>query len=232
MGMKSYAGKAGKLATGLMLPKVIQAAPGLSHAFVREALNRAISGVGPLPSAAAAAQTQLDKNHGNVEKAIKDVIRTHATYAGAEGFATNLGGLVTMAFMVPANITGLALIQARMIAAIAHLRGYDLADPRVRNAVLASLLGAEKVEKLVASAKLPAPPMALATAPVHDPLLAPVIAAEVAGELIGKVAGRRLVTTVGRKVPVMGGAVGASADALVTWQVGRYAAKELRSRVR
>ena len=43
---------------------------------------------------------------------------------------------MTVAITIPANITGLALIQCRMIAGIAHLRGYDLDDPRVRNAIL------------------------------------------------------------------------------------------------
>ena len=45
-----------------------------------------------------------------------------------------------------------------MIAGIAHLRGYDLADPRVRNAVLVCLLGEESVRDLVRAQKLPAPP--------------------------------------------------------------------------
>ena len=64
---------------------------------------------------------------------------------------------------VPTNITGLALVQCRMIAGIAHLRGYDLTDPRVRNAVLVCLLGEEAVGSLVGERRLPAPPMALAT---------------------------------------------------------------------
>ena len=90
-------------------------------------------------------------------------------YAGAQGFVTNIGGLVTAAVTIPANITGLALIEARMIAGIAHLRGYDLDDPRVRNAILVCMLGEDEVDDLVRRKKLPAPPMALATAPTHDP---------------------------------------------------------------
>ena len=97
-----------------------------------------------------------------------------------------------MAYMVPANITGLALIQCRMVAGIAHLRGYDLTDPRVRNAVLASMLGEDAVRTLVEAQKLPAPPMALATAPAHDPGLDRVISAEVAADLVTKVAGKRV----------------------------------------
>ena len=42
-----------------LAPKVAGAAPGLTETFVREALDRAIQGVGPLPGAAAAAEAQL-----------------------------------------------------------------------------------------------------------------------------------------------------------------------------
>jgi hypothetical protein len=54
----------------------------------------------------------------------------------------------------------------------------------------------------------------------------------VTSELITKVAGKRVATTVGRRVPVVGGVVGAGADAFATWQVGRYAERELRPRSR
>ena len=140
---------------------------------------------------------------------------------------TGLGGLVTAAVTIPANITGLALIQCRMVAGIAHLRGYDLDDPRVRNAILACMLGEDAVNALVKKRKLPAPPMALATAPVHDPHLDRVLSAEVASELITQVAGKRLAITIGRRVPVVGGVVGMGADGFATWQVGRYAGREL-----
>jgi uncharacterized protein (DUF697 family) len=150
--------------------------------------------------------------------------------AGGQGFATNLGGLVTAALTIPANIAGLALLQCRMVAAIAHLRGYDLADPRVRNAILACMLGQDTVTSLVKRKKLPAPPMAIATAPAHDPQLDRVIAAEVTSELLTKVAGKRMATTVGRRVPVIGGLIGAGADGLATWQIGRYADRELLAR--
>jgi hypothetical protein len=137
---------------------------------------------------------------------------------------------VTAAVTIPANITGLALIQCRMIAGIAHLRGYDLDDPRVRNAILVSLLGEDSVNRLVKKKELPAPPMALATAPAHDAELDRIISAVVASDLIAKVAGKRLATTIGRRVPVIGGLVGLGADGYSTWRVGRYADRELLPR--
>lgn len=213
-----------------LAPKVTELAPGLTTAFVREALRRAIEGVGPLPPAAQAADKQLAEQNGNVERAVHEVIENHVRYAGAQGFLTNLGGLVTAAVTIPANISGLALIECRMIAGIAHLRGYDLADPRVRNAILVCLLGEDSVRNLVKKKQIPAPPMALATAPAHDAELDTIVSAVVASDLITKVAGKRLATTVGRRIPVVGGVVGASADGYATWRVGRYADRELLPR--
>jgi hypothetical protein len=225
-------GKAAGAVGKQLAPKLAQVAPGLTTSFVREALHRAIVGVGPLPPASEAADAQLREQHGDVDKAVHQVIENHVRYAAAQGFLTNIGGLVTIAVAIPTNITGLALIECREIAAIAHLRGYDLDDPRVRNAILTCLLGEETVNALVKKHKLPAPPMALATAPRHDPELDKVISAEVASDLVTRVAGKRLATTVGRRIPIAGGFVGMGVDAYATWKVGRYADRELLPRAR
>lgn len=207
-------------------------APDLTTSFVHEALRRAIDGVGPLAGAAEAAEKQLQEQDGDVDRAIHEVIENHVRYAGGQGFLTNLGGLVTMAVTVPANITGLALIQCRMVAGIAHLRGYDLDDRRVRNAILATLLGEQRVIQLVGRKKLPGTPMAIATAPVPDAEVDKLVTGEVASELISRVAGKRLAVVVSRKVPVVGGVVGAGADGFATWRIGRYADRELLKRPR
>jgi hypothetical protein len=213
-----------------LAPKITELAPGLTASFVRQALDRAIHGVGPLPPAASAADAQLTEQKGDVDRAIHEVVENHVRYAAAEGFVTNLGGLVTAALLIPAHVTGLALIQGRMVAGIAHLRGYDLEDPRVRNAILVTMLGEDTVNRLVKKKKLPAPPMALATAPRHDALLDDVISAEVASDLVSRVTGTRLAATIGRRVPVVGGLVGAGSDGFGTWKVGRYAERELLPR--
>ncbi len=215
-----------------MAPRVTDLAPHLTAGFVHQALDRAIRGVGPLDGAALAAEKQLDEQKGDVDKGIREVIENNVRMSGVQGFLTNIGGLVTMAVMIPANVSGLALLQCRMIAGIAHLRGYDLADPRTRNAIMACMLGEERMLSLIKKKKLPGTPMALATAPVYDPHLATILANEVAGELITKVAGIRLAVTVGRRVPIVGGVVGGSADAYATWRVGRYVDRELLPRNR
>ena len=225
MGMGSSAGWG-------LLPQLTKAAPELSAHFVHEALRRAINGVAKLPGAAVAADKVLVDANGDVDLAIHELIEDHVRYAGLQGFATNLGGLTTAAVLIPANITGLALVQCRLVACIAHLRGYDLDDQRVRNAILTCILGEDSVKSLVRKHQLPSTPMGMATAPTYDPHIDRVIAAEVTSELLTKVAGKRMAATVGRRIPVVGGVIGAGADGFGTWQIGRYADRELLPRTR
>ena len=229
MGM---AANASKMVGQRVAPHVPRLAPDLTHSFVREALHRAIHGVGPLPPAAAAADKQLAEQHGRVDRGVHEVIENHVRYAGAQGLLTGLGGVVTATITIPANLAGLALVQARMVAGIAHLHGYDLDDPRTRNAILTCMLGRQLVDERIRERTLPGPPMAIATAPVHDPDLDRVLAAEVASDLIQRVGGKRLAITVARRTPIVGGVFGMGADGYATWRVGRYAAGELRPRSR
>jgi hypothetical protein len=158
------------------------------------------------------------------------LIDLHVGYAGAQGLLTNLGGILAAPATIPANIAGLALVQTRMVAGIAHLRGYDLDDPRVRNAVLACLLTESGTKRLLKQSRLPAPPMTIATAPVHDPELDDIISAEIVSAMVQEVAGKHLITTIARRTPVVGGVIGGGSDAFATWQVGRYAKGELLAR--
>ena len=214
------------------LPDVGKLAPDANSNFVHQTLARALNGIGPLPAAAAAADKQLAEQNGDVEDAIHEVIENHVRLSAGQGFLTNVGGLVTMAATIPANIGGLAVLQCRMVAGIAHLRGYDLDDRRVRNAVLLCVLGEETVTGLVQRRKLPGSPMTVATAPTYDPTMDTLVAAELTSALVGRVVGKRAASTVVRRIPLAGGVWGASADAYATWQIGRYAERQFAQRPR
>ncbi len=205
-------------------------APQVAGGFVRQVLDRAIDGVGPLPSARKAADAHLVDTDGDVEAAITRLVRRHTALAGAQGFVTNLGGIAAVAVSVPANVVGVTLVQAHMVAGGAALRGYDLTDPRVRNAIRVCMLGEDAVKDLLKSGKLPSPPMTLATSPVHSPELDRIISHEVTAELITRTVGRRAVTLVARRVPLIGGAVAGGSDGWSTRQIGQYAARELKDR--
>lgn len=208
----------------------VNKAPAKTSGFVLESFRRAVDGVGPLVGAAEAGDKELRETRGDVEEAIDGLVMKHVQWASAQGFVTNLGGLASMAVTAPANVTGLAMLQCHLVGAIAHLRGYELTDPKVRNAVLACMLGKDSVNSLIKSHKLPSSPMAIATAPALEPGLDRRIATEVAAEMIARVAGKRTASLVGRRVPVLGGVIGGSSDAWSTYQVGRYARAELRGR--
>jgi hypothetical protein len=205
-------------------------APTVASGYVRTMLDRAIDGVGPLRSAAASADSKLVDAGGDVEQAVQSLVRLHVGLAGVQGFVTNLGGIAALAVSIPANVVGVTLVQCHLIAGVAHLRGYDLENPRVRNAILTCILGKDAVGDLVRTKKIPSSPMGLATSPVHDPVLDDLISREVTTDLLARTAGRRAVTMVGRRVPLLGGVVGGGSDAIMTWQIGQYAARELRDR--
>lgn len=224
MGAKSSVSKTALTAAAL------KATPALASNYVREILELAIDGIGPIRSAKDAANTHLVKHRGDVEAAVKSVIKIHVAYAGAEGFVTNLGGLIVAPVALPANVAALTLIKCHLVSVIAELRGYDLHDPRVRNAVLVTMMGRDTVTSMVRAKRLPSTPMTIATAPMVDGSLDQQISREVTSEILGSVVGRRVVTLVGRRVPLLGGAIGGVGDGVSTYLVGRYASDELRDR--
>ena len=215
-----------------LAPRVTSIAPNATSAAVLKALDGAINGVSRLPGAAAAADAALTRHHGNAERAVHHLIERHVRYAGAQGMLTNIGGLTTLAITIPANLAGLALVECRLIAAILHLRGYDLQDARTRSAVLACLLGPDALATEIRKKRVPGGPNELLTAANLDPQLTTRLANAVATELITRATGTRMATTVGRRVPILGGAIGAGSDGYATWKLGRYVDREIQWRAR
>jgi uncharacterized protein (DUF697 family) len=215
-----------------LAPAAQRFAPQAAAGVLRQVLEIAIDGYQRFPGAEQVAETKLAKTGGDAQLAIDAVVDQHIRLAGVQGFVTSIGGLVTLPVAMPANLTGIAIVQARMVAAIAHLRGYDLDDPRVRTAVITCLLGEDGVTDRLKKSSLPTSPLAIATAPVFDPELDRQVAGEVVAELIARISGKRMALTVTRRVPLLGGAVGAGVDGWSTYRVGQYADKSLVRRIR
>ncbi|WP_298129751.1 EcsC family protein [Micropruina sp.] len=204
---------------------LVQRAPEVAGNVLRQILEFAIDGNMTIPGAKDAAARCL-QTRGDHEAAVESVVRQHVGLAGAQGFLTNLGGLLLLPVALPTNLAGLAVVQMRMIAAIAHLRGYDLNDRRVRSALTLAMLGEDDVRKLVASGKLPSTPLGVATAPVFDPILEHAVSERVFGDLGMKMAGKHAVVQVAKRIPLVGGGVGAAADGYFTYALGQYARRE------
>ncbi|MDO5533534.1 MAG: EcsC family protein [Propionibacteriaceae bacterium] len=206
-------------------------APEVGGNLLRTLLETAITGTSTLPGAKSAAAKHLAKKSG-IEDALESLVLTHVGLAGAQGFLTSLGGLPTLAVTLPANIAGLAVVQIRLIASIAHLRGYDIDSRQVRTAMTLCLMGREGTQKLVDSGVLPTTPLAIATAPVFDETLDQVVGEKVLGELLSRIGGRRASLLFARRVPLLGGGVGATMDGLSTIEIGGYARDVFVSRRR
>jgi uncharacterized protein (DUF697 family) len=204
---------------------IVQRAPEFAGGVLRTILEFAIEGNGTVPGAKSAAAKALT-SRGEHEAAVDWLLRQHVALAGAQGLLTNIGGLVTLPVALPANLAGLAVVQMRMIAAIAHLRGYDVDDRRMRVALTLLMLGEEEVRRQIVSGRLPTSPMVIATAPVFDPVLEASVSERVFGDLGAKMAGKHVVVLVAKRIPLIGGGIGAATDSYLTYALGHYAKRE------
>lgn len=181
-------------------------------ALIRQLSAVGIDGVGPFEGAEATAAKALGKSGGNVDAAIDKVIGAHVLTGAAGGFVTSLGGFVTMAVAMPVNVFEFYVLATRMTASVASLRGYDLTDPRIRTAVLLTLVGSQSVE-ILRKAGIPvqgSPTLQLASTAL--PKSALMIVQKAVGFRIVRGVGERLFARAGKFVPVVGGVIGAGID--------------------
>ena len=193
---------------------------------VESLLDTGIDGKGPFDPAARVADAALAKHSGDVEQAVDEVVRDHLKLVAASGFLTNLGGFVTLPVALPANVIGFYMLATRMSAAVARLRGYDISDPRIRSAVLLSLVGADS-QDLLAKAGMVAPTgrlTALAAQRLPGPAL--MVVNKAVGFRILSTAGKKSFSRFGKSIPLVGGAVGAGLDGWLMKQLGDHVRTE------
>ena len=198
---------------------------GAALRFVEALLDSGIDGRGPFDGADEVASAALDEA-GSTEQAVQRVISSHVKMGSAFGFVTSIGGFVTLPVSLPANVAGFYLLATRMTAAVARLRGYDIDDPRIRSAILLTLVGAES-DDLLRKAGVVAPSSAmtnLAAQRLPGPAL--MVVNKAVGFRLLTQAARNTLSRFGRIVPFVGGAVGAGLDGFLMRSVGRSAVGE------
>lgn len=205
--------------------QVVARTPAVAGGVLRTLVEFAIDGNNTFIGAKATAAKSLQAK-GTREAAVDTLVTQHIAMASAQGFLTSVGGLLSLPVGLPANIAGLSVLSIRMVASIAHLRGYDVDDRRVRSALTLSMLGEDEVARLVAGGTLPSTPLALATAPMFDPALDQKINERVMGMLAGRLGGKHLAVVVVRGIPLVGGGVGAAVDGWLTLGLAAYAKRE------
>lgn len=149
------------------------------------------------------------------EEHIETLIRWTAAQAGLVGFTTNLGGLITLPFSLPANVAGVSALQLNMITEIARARGYDLQSEQVKVLSIACLAGGAALDILKNAG------INVSTRLTQKALMG------IAGAALGRInqaVGARLTVRAGgmgmlnvsRFVPFVGGLVGGTVDGLAT----------------
>lgn len=194
-------------------------------AIVERLLDVGIDGRGPFDSAREVAQAALAK-HGSPERAVDAIVKSHLRLAMASGFVTSVGGFITLPVALPANVTGFYVLATRMVAALALARGYDLAQPQVRSAVLLTLVGAD-ADDLLAKAGVVVPAgrlTALAAERLPGPVL--MVVNKAIGFRLLAMSGRSVFARFGRAVPLVGGAVGAGLDGWILHKIAGQARRE------
>lgn len=199
----------------------------LMHEIVGELIDwivrHAIDGFGPFVSAEQLA-TEYAEKHQDVEKAIAAMVQAEIVKVGVSGFLMGLPGLVAMPVSIPANLGADYLLAARLVAAIASLRGWDLNNDKVRSFIVLCLIGNQGKEiiknaSVVAGAKVAKNVVAMVSRKGLGAAERTVTTA------LLRVVGARGARVLGRGIPFLGSAVGASLDCSFIYVCAR-AAKE------
>lgn len=158
------------------------------------------------------------------EKAIDKLIGYQTVLCGTNGFITGLGGLLVLPVAISANVAGVIYVQLRMIAAIAHINGYDIYSDQVRTIAYTCLTGSSAAnvlkntgikigEKVAINAKKKIPVEVLVK-----------INQQVGFRLVTKF-GQKGLVNFGKMMPLVGGVVGGVFDTGMTLTIGNIAKK-------
>lgn len=181
------------------------------------------------PSIDVAGNYLADTRFAHDDDRIRSLIRWHVAAATTTGFTTGLGGLVTLPVTLPAGLGAAWLLQARMIGSIAHIRGYDIADERVRTLVIAAIAGDATVSEVTKRIGSDFARRAGKAAVHHVPGKVLIeINKKVGFRLLTK-GGTKGVVNLGKAVPVLGGVVGGAVDGASTRAVGAVATRAFPS---
>lgn len=185
--------------------------------------DKALNGLPKMETAQELAEKYLRKNI-SVNDAIDEFVNWQTVKCTTSGFLTGLGGLITLPVALPANISSVLYVQIRMIAAIAHMRGYDLKDDQVRTFVYVALTGQAATDILKqAGIKIGTKMSTNLIKKIPFSII----------KQINKAVGFRLVTKFGQKgvinlgkcIPVVGGVIGGGMDLFSTRTIAKTAKK-------
>ena len=158
------------------------------------------------------------------KKAIDDLIGYQTLLCGTNGFITGLGGLLVLPVAIPANVASVIYVQLRMIAAIAHINGYDVYSDQVRTIAYACLTGSSATNILKNVGIKISEKMAVNALKRVPGAILIKINQQVGFRLVTKFGQKGLVNVI-KMMPLVGGVVGGVFDTGMTLTIGNIAKK-------
>ncbi|ASQ48603.1 EcsC family protein [Leptotrichia sp. oral taxon 498] len=186
--------------------------------------DKALQGVLPVEkSIEELAEDYLAKTNSR-EKAIDKLIGYQTVLCGTNGFITGLGGLLVLPVAISANVAGVIYVQLRMIAAIAHINGYDIYSDQVRTIAYACLTGSSAANILKNVGIKISEKMAVNALKKVPGAILIKINQQVGFRLVTKFGQKGLVNVI-KMMPLVGGVVGGVFDTGMTLTIGNIAKK-------
>lgn len=187
------------------------------------AYAKAIGGMPGLESAQQLAE-EFMKEEGTLTQKANKLIRWQNAKAGMSGFMTGIGGLLAMPLTIPANIGSVLYIQIRMVSAIAYMGGYDLKDNRVKSLVFLCIAG-NTGKDILKNIGIAWTEKVVSNALNHISKEAIIKINKAVGfKLVSQFGGKGFIN-LSKVVPLVGGIVGATFDAVTTNAMGNFARK-------
>jgi EcsC protein family len=191
------------------------------------AYGKAVDGLPGLDGAEALA-VRYGGRHADTDAAVAALIAWQTGIAGAAGFVTGCGGFVALPVAMPANLASALYIQARLIGAIAHMRGHDIRSDEARMLALVCLTGSKAADTLKDAGvrfgtRLTRDAVGWASPALFKKL-------EHAAGVSATAAAAGNLAKLGKFVPVVGGVVAGGFDAAMTQLIGRTADRVFRGR--
>lgn len=194
-----------------------------SAALMNWILNQALTGVPPFsPASELAEKIRVKYPSATPRQLAEKLILREAVKNFSTGFITGLGGPVTLPLAVPSSILSSWLLQARLVAAIALLGDHNLDNPRIRSLVLWALFG-DAVKEMLKTAGVPLARNLTSRLVIQLPAHVFMAVQRKLGLVFMERTTRWGMTNLLKLVPVAGGAVAGTFDAVVMRQVGNTA---------
>lgn len=152
-----------------------------------------------------------DPAYTNKLERIEALIKWEERKNFTSGFLTSLGGIMTLPIAIPASLGLNWILQTRMVAAMAHIGGFDIDEAPVRMSIALCLLGKkgkeilhhnlDDLESYLHKRRLSAIPSKTLT----------VINQAIAAKLM-RVAAQKGMTRISKAIPLIGGVIGGAID--------------------